>query len=387
MYRHRNRLGIILSVALAAELLGAAGPVAAARAAPVIVAGTFLDGHGVPVRHGAVILYLTRMDHVAIDAPLVALGTTNGRGAFRLVARNEAALAAAAAANDGWVNLHVVGVSGDAAGSVSVARRWDGLRWSRSGARRVRLRTARPLAPAERRNLPRLMGAAAERDGVPSDAWEANGLIFHDNPYCIRHNDAYTNEYTIVGELHTWSDVAASFSYGSTSDSDISVGISANGGSSWSLGGEVHVGTSTSNTITRTVGQFFGRTIRSGFEYVRYTYTGTFCYDGFTYFNPVRWTGGVIDGRNVDSRDGRCAQDHPGTTSLFGNGTTFDRSSADFTKFSAAASVFGAKVKAQSGASSNVKVHYEFGSAVYPHRLCGDTNYPLYSKRIFAGVP
>lgn len=394
----RPRAIFALSLAVVACGSAAAGvDLAVGRARPpVLVEGVVIGADGDPVA-ATLMLNLLDPDPQSSAAPLLAMGTADRRGRFRLQLEPSDALAGIAAANAGYLNLRLLAVTGEAKGLAMLSRRWDGRRWRANvGPAQLRVMAEEPLTDAQRLQLDRFRraGSAAQwraEAGRPSIEPRPHGAVGvvpagSDNPYCYRVNDQFLTRYTVIGELHTWRDMSATFSYGTSADSDISTGYSWDGGTTWALGGQLHIGTSTSTVSTKTAAaDYYGRAIRSQFEYVKYHFAGTFCYDDATYQSPWKWTGGgIIDGTSQTQYDGRCGTTYP-RVYVYDRNTTFARSTRDFVNWSGAASVFGLALKAQTGASSTASLTYTFGPETAFHRICGSNDYPSTAERVFAG--
>jgi hypothetical protein len=396
MHRWPRALAVPL---LASILLGAtqaASPVRAGPGAPVIAEGVLRDGQGHPAS-GSLMLNLIDPDPTAGAAPLLAMGQAGPGGRFRLRLDASAELRAAAASNGGYLNLRLLAVTDRTKGVAMISRTWDGGRWRGNLPNlEISLTADAPLSDEQGAQLPRLRASAAAAEGrtargqpsiqASEGALVGAAAIGSDNPYCYRINDEFRTAYTVIGELHTWRDMTATFGYGTSADSDISAGFSFDGGSTWTLAGQLHVGNATSTRSTKTVSSdHYGRTIRSQFEYVKYHYAGWFCYDDAVYQAPWRWTGGgIIAGSSQTRFDGKCGSTYP-KVYLYGRNTSWSRSSSDFTNWSLAASVFGAGLKAQTGASRSADITYTFGSASPYHRICGSDDYPARATRVFAG--
>jgi len=395
MHRCPRALPNLLVLSILAGL-ATTTPTAAVAPPAVIAEGLLRDAGGRPTS-GTLLLNLIDPDATSPAAPLLAMGTAGANGRFRLRLDPSPQLSAVAARQAGFLNMRLLAVSADAKGVAMLSRRWDGKRWApNAGPPQIDLTASAALTAAQRGELDRLRaaGTAAEQRaarGRPSVEVTGATLagasaIGSDNPYCLRVNDRFLTAYTVIGELHTWRDMTATFGYGTSADSDISAGFSFDGGKTWSLGGQLHVGNATSTRSTKTVSaNYYGRTIRSQFEYVKYHYAGWFCYDDTVYQSPWRWTGGgIIEGTSQAQFDGKCGRTYP-KVYLYGRNTTWSRTDNDFWNWSAAASVLGLSLKAQSGASSSADLTYTFGSATSYHRICGSDDYPARATRVFAG--
>ena len=187
---------------------------------------------------------------------------------------------------------------------------------------------------------------------------------------------------TVVGELHKWKDTTATFSYGQTADSDIGVGVNATG-NGWSLGGTVHI--SQSNSATVGWGGWapdttFGGQLRSQFRYELRHWGSPAC--GVEMIVPVGWAGGTSVGADVHQYDGHCdttgGQDYKG-------GSFLSRDSMRAYRYYGAVNVFGVGLDAQSGYSSSVRAHWDFGTASTNHWMCGNDGPSTTAPIVYAG--
>jgi len=96
------------------------------------------------------------------------------------------------------------------------------------------------------------------------------------------------------------------------------------------------------------------------------------------------YAAGALDGEDVSSFDHNCdISPYSSYAATFASGTTFDRNSYRAFNYDGAVSVFGATLKAQSGYSTNVWMHWAFTAK---RILCGDNSYVTQSARVFAGT-
>ncbi|HSM39079.1 MAG TPA: hypothetical protein VK838_07065, partial [Candidatus Limnocylindrales bacterium] len=361
MRNHRQTLAAVSLALLFGSATPGVQPVVSGSPVAAIVEGVLLDAGGHPAP-GTLMLNLLDPDPESRAAPLLAMGTAGRNGRFRLVLEPHSELLGIAAANAGYLNLRLLAVTETAKGAALLSRRWAGRRWQSNVApHRIAVVADAPLSGAQRRQLARFARAGSSAQarvdrGLPSVDITPAGLggkapLTSDNPYCNRVNDQFLTRYTVIGELHTWRDMAATFAYGKSADSDISTGYSWDGGSTWTLGGQLHIGNSTSTESTITASSnYYGRTVKSQFEFVKCHFAGMFCYDDATYQSPWRWTGGgIIAGASQTQFDGKCGTTYP-KVYRYDRDTTFARSTNDFVNWSAAASVLGLSLKARTGA-------------------------------------
>lgn len=390
--RSRRRVATLLSAVLAVSGFLTMLPVrlAAGRDEAQLASGRLLDGRGEPA-HGSVLAYL-EADGPERDgaAQIVATAASSPDGTYSLHLRPSPELLAAAAQNDGYLNLTLVGVTGDQITAVGISRRmtpagrWAARRGEVGQDLRANLRMDAEQA-AGAADLHRAVAEAALRSPgsatashVPPQGWEFG---------CAWRVMQTTTASTVIGELHTWNDHTASFTYGQTADSDIAVAVSYDGGATYRLSGAVHIGNSRSNAVTRNAPSLFGKLLRSSFEYRKKHYwpASSKCYMPSYQIRAYAWVAGLTDGANVRHFDGRCATLHGQWDTLFGPDTSWTREDNNFVTFDGAVSVMGVSLTAQSGASSYVRVTHTFGSARSTHRVCGNDNYITKASRVFAG--
>ena len=198
--------------------------------------------------------------------------------------------------------------------------------------------------------------------------------------------DGYMNRYAQVGEIHVDFDVTtARFTYGETADTTFDVAAKS-GTEDWSIIGSVHVGNTLATEVFANGG---GRTnfhaeLRSQFRFVNMKLFkdclgGPYrAWVGSQEVHALEWTGGGMSVSNTLTQPPRIAAN----TATYGPNTGWSRSSGTFVKWAATVGAFGARLGAQSGASTNVRVEYVFG-ARQTHYLYGDTSLPTTSKRVF----
>jgi hypothetical protein len=189
---------------------------------------------------------------------------------------------------------------------------------------------------------------------------------------------------TDIGEWHTAADMNETFTYGSTADSDIDVGVDGNNDGVWSISGSAHVGNSRSIDINPNRGPNWSTMVRSQFVYIKWHWN---CAVGHT-IEADRWVAGWTNGADVSSFDHQCKTTYNQYKTPFQRPGTYKRSSVDYAKFGAAVNAFGfLTLGAQSGMSTNAKIHYNFTQGNTQTRyLCGNNALIDNAKRIFAGT-
>jgi len=393
-----------LGVGGAALVLAGLAPTAVAGAAPApassaavglpLVSGVLTGADGHPVA-GQVSLMLdpgAKPVGTEVTVPVVASATAGADGRYQLtLAPDDPTVAAALAANHGWVNLMIVAEA-------------NGLRTMAETGRTSAANLASLASPpAAGSALPGptwvdRAGAApsvdfalaAGRPGVtalsPAQIAAGEAQTGAAAPPC-RYTVADSQQAgTVVGEIHKWKDTTATFSYGQTADSDIGVGVNATG-SGWSLSGTVHVSQSTSATVGWggwAADGIFGGQLQTQFQYERRHWINapgsTYC--GVESIVAVGWNGGTSVGADVHQYDGHCdtsgGQDYKG-------GSFLNRDSSRAYRYYGAVNVFGVGLDAQSGYSSSVRMHWDFGTGATNHWMCGNDGPSTSAAIVYAG--
>jgi len=306
---------------------------------------------------------------------VVATATTSLRGTATLYAEP---MALTAFADDtGWVNFESQVMMAGEPRFTSFSRRWTGAEWvDRDGRPAAVPLTMSTVAPSV---------AAAPSAARPMTGLSVTRLAPKGEVDCAWYDDSAENALTKIGEFHTGANTKGSFTYGSSSDSDIGVGY--NYGRGWSVGGTGHVGNSRSSYIRFNQGSNFHRQLLSTFRYVHWHLTlGPSCASasrwGVRYqkVTPSSWQSGselgaVIKGSFCMSAAGRRS---------FAPNSEFYRGSKRAYTYGAAAKAWGASLTATSGFSQFVDMNYQFGgNKKVRHYLCGRPDI-LSSKIIYA---
>lgn len=354
----------LASAILAVSLASAVAPAPMLAAAPDILAVGRLSGVG---QGRAGVEVFARLAG-ATDRPIVATTTTDVAGNYQLPAPALTPdVEDLAASNDGYLNLMVV-AAGQGIGGVTFTS--------------ARVQDGHISPELEPTSATASADTLIEQGGsIQTTAWgNATASPSYDTCY-PKTTLATSNSYTTVGEIHTWTDDAARFTYGQTADSDIAVGVSTNG-TNWSLDGTYHVGNSASSAVSMTRSGQFGKLVQSSFHYEKNYYTN--CPISYA-IEVTGWNSGMVEGSSVSSVDGKCSTAYASYRVIYGTATTFDRSSSSFVTFNGAVTLFGASLTAKSGASQYVKIHYDFGTGTSQHTLCGNNAMPTTAARIYAG--
>jgi len=208
-----------------------------------------------------------------------------------------------------------------------------------------------------------------------------NGCI----PYWVTVNQG--DFWTTVGELHAapWAS-AASFTYGSQADTNVGVAYSSNSGSTWGISGSVNISNTVTGSATRNVpaNTWFAYQQQGLFHYIEQQQYDTCLPGGDSNFQimATQWDGGLQDGAYVGSSDN---SPNKYTIALTPAEKWSRISNAAYT-YSAAASVFGATISAQSGFSNTVSINYTVDPNYPGGYLYGNDNFPLQSTIIYVAT-
>jgi len=344
------------------------------REAGMVVSGRLINasGHGLA---GWVWLNLPGPGSVNTTKSFVlARGRTDARGRFSLSAKDEAFARNLATKNGGWVNLELLAGSGHFYVYRSVPRAYIAMTGKWIGAGRKNKPVSLVIAH-------HTAGVAMSKKFLSPPHPFASGQAApacHDVSTVIAQRDSDT----VVGELHTAKSQTASFTYGTTADSNIAVGFTGPGAGGWSLSGETHVANSLGSSVTWTAGADFHHLLSTGFHYVkRKTYNN--CFGARYTVKATAWNGGETIGANAPDPSGKC-RNSPFNShkSQYAAGGIFRRHAQRAVRYGGAARVLGLSLSATSGYSKNVEATWTFSGY---GSLCGDTDFPTRAQRIFAG--
>jgi hypothetical protein len=329
------------------------------------------------------ILWTSKADYARHERAVGQLHRTDDAGNLAIPVRLDGRQRAAVSRNGDWLNMSLVAF--DAAGRpishVTTSRYLGSRPDGRAGAASVAHAGTVQLT-GEGRMAPAVGGTARAVDNARVAALAACTYYWEPASYALR--------YAQVGELHVDFDVPyARFTYGKSADTTFDV-VAQTGSSGWTLVGSVHVGNSLSATVFANAGgqANYHWALRTQFRFVNmriykdclggpyHAWTGTEEWDA------LEWTGVGMTLANTLTQPARKSAN----TSIFGARTGWSRSNSALTKWAAAVSVFGANMGAQSGASSFVRIEYEFGGR-QAHYLYGDNAPPGTSRRVFQDTP
>jgi hypothetical protein len=355
---------------------------------PVIVTGQLVLPKGVegPVG-GSVALYLPSTAVGLARDTLVATATSAADGTFTLRADPSPELIAAAAANDGQVNLDLVANANGWVYNHAVVRSLVDSSWVDEQGLAPGALALFPVNGAVMQTL--IPGAAA---GAKTGSTAYGGCATWRLPL------SSTRAWTTIGELHTPADTdVASFTYGRKADSYVSKAISLDG-TLWKLvGGSIRVGDDANSGSSTEAGVSHGldrwaREIQTEFVYTRYESTlvcGGLTVASHFEIRPTDWVGNVRTGADLRHLDDRCDEEHAQYVAPYGKNASVERNANRYGTFVGAATVtFGGisvALNARSGMSQYVRVSWKFGSKGTKHVLCGIDALLPNASRIFAG--
>jgi hypothetical protein len=368
----------LFALALVAAQLLTPGE-AAASEVPVIAAGRLLDATGQPAAGEVQLLAWPSRHDLAVGDTihLVPVGRTRvgPRGDFTLRSGATPQLAALAASNGGYVNFEARALVGRSLKEAHLSRYLTGTStggYASAGrqARDVAWRAGpdEAAAPLTLHLDPPASTQATGNDTRPMQGGCSGMKVI----------DSQIGE-TVIGELRTPPDtLKASFSYGKSADSEISVAARGASGP-WTLEGSHHIANAKGAAVTQKASGGEHLVVRSRFVYDKYEY---FCPSGRREkVAPREWLGDV----NAAPTAERGCKHAPDTRlGRYGRNSLFDRDKERAVTWSGAASIFGVAVSARSGYSERVRAHWDFGQESL-HLLCGDDGPPWQSSHIFAG--
>lgn len=346
-------------------LVAALFPVGSADAVdpPSAVSGQVIDESGEAVAGADVALYLASQT-TDQSAPVASTRSDEG-GNYALGVENTAILQDIADKNGGYVNFDLVVTTPTLVYMTALSRQYANGLWESSPSKNVAMNPASKAVVRER--------------NASFDATNMRTKV-----KCGKLPVRADTRFTDIGEYHSPNDSWGHFTYGRSADSDIGVGF-AQTGQGWHVSGSVHVGNTNSSNVGWQKGSNVGRRLQSQFKYMLYRWVSCVNPDKTVSheINAQAWTSGARNGQKNGALDNHC--DNSRFKAVFGKGTHFDRTSNTAVTFNGAVSIFGASLTAQSGYSTWVQSHWNFGDRTKAHVLCGSDNYIGYSHRIYAG--
>lgn len=373
-----------VALALAIALIGAAP----ASAATVLTSGTLTDAAGLPAP-GTVRVYAWPHHSRAMTLPLVGTAQAGAGGEFTVVARDAGRLLELAGQRDGWLDFtaaaDTLSGSGEWTFTGFVARTAAGVRVTPDDAVTTRAGAARiaSAAPAPRisiradRSRPAL--ATAARNGEPRCRNERQVT-----------RPRYSRALAVVGELNNAYDdgTQGRFTYGRehTADTEFGIAVSSDGGDTWFIGGENHVGDYGSATFPQAKRRY-ARKLRTLFEFSHQAARNNTCAVFDHYIRATSWIGGTNSDLRQPGALNRCDPHYLGPG--FEGGGEFHRKRNEAVRWTRGAAAFGVYLTAQSGFSENVSLDYTFGGPRRKrHYLCGPDgrSSPYEAGRVYSGA-
>jgi hypothetical protein len=355
---------------------------AAAGAPDAVVRVRVTDSADAPLAGAAVLATVLRTSKAAYDRHGSARGRllrTDAFGELIVPIKLDRQQRAAAGRNGDWVNISIVALDiGGQPVAQATTSRYIGSRAEEREQERLIMHSG----------VVHLVDRARVRAGGTADAATIQANLVPCTYYWDA--DGYMNRYAQVGELHVDFDVTtARFTYGETADTTFDVAAKSGTGD-WSFVGSVHVGNALATEVYANGGgqTNFHWALRTQFRFVNMKLFkdclgGPYrAWVGSQEVHALEWTGGGMTLSNTITQPPRLAAN----TATYGSNTGWKRSSGTFVKWAATVGAFGARLGAQSGASSNVRLEYAFGGR-RTHYLYGDTALPTTSKRVFQDTP
>jgi hypothetical protein len=370
-----------LLLAAAAALTGAAP----ADAATVLTSGTLTDAAGLPAP-GTVRVYAWPHSSRAMTLPLVGTAQAGAGGEFTVSADDTDELLELAEQRGGWLDFTAVAETMTGTGEWTftgfVARTPSGARVTSDDATDTAARIA-ASAPEPRiairagRPRPLLANAAGSAE-----------------PRCRNERQVtkpkHTRALAVVGELNNaYNDgTRGRFTYGRehTADTEFGIAMSSDGGDTWFIGGENHIGDYGSATFPPAKRRY-ARKLRTLFEFSHQAARNNTCAVFDHYIRATSWIGGTNSDLRQPGALNRCDPRHLGPG--FEGGGEFHRRRNNAVRWTRGAAAFGVYLTSRSGFSENVSLHYTFGGPIRKrHYLCGPDgrSSPYEAGRVFSGA-
>lgn len=309
--------------------------------------------------------------------------TTDSRGHYQIHLTPDRALLEKAASNGGYLNLELGVDAGDHDIQETVPAYWNGNGWGRPD----RVET---LPSTEHRTLLATDPKTSAVNGTKSSGqYSTLGTVS-----CSYVTTATPTTYTKVAEFHSTAYTTGKWTYGTSADSDIDVGLDYDGNGGWGVSGTAHVGTSLgSNTGVQVGGSLVGYYATTNMQYVEGYYKPYGSYSGYTTCSGLsvtpwtksvrasKWLGGTGSTGSLTQYD---CYDAP-QSSYRNNqlaGSFFSTSSSRAAKFNGAANFSYISLGATSGYSTNIDLHWDWNKG-RGGLSCGSNAYPPYAKIIY----
>ncbi len=385
-------VGFALVCAAGAGLMGS-GQAHADVGGSELISGTVVDAAGKSVSGAtvSVVLWPNELPLTGSITPQpVAWIVTGADGSYDLSAAMTPAIQAAENGNGGVANFELdvsephtglmtmwmFPASLSVGSAATIDRRASaGKRVWRSsitgGVTRHRVRLALG-APGVSRVASRFLRPVTSHAGPPACPWLPDGDL--------------GTRLVVVGEVHSWTGMDDTFSYGSTADTSVEVGITGTDGKT-SVGGAIHVGNSSSSGTTGGT-RISGRHANGNRVMTKFDVRRLKSCVGTTMTQVYRWNGldVYLGDQTVQDQDGACSRSPESRRHTFPLGQAFwNRNKNDATWFSAAISIGPFSLSSTSGYSTNVQSHWDF-SPSGSRTLCGNDAGIGTAHRVFAGA-
>jgi hypothetical protein len=364
------------------------GVAAAVRSLPNLASGVLRNAAGQAAAGRVLLFHDDLRDRNQLELLTTARSGADGLYTLRLLPNRSTV--AAASRNDGFVNFAVSGVTRTGVSRLHFfSARQDGRgAWvgQNEGTSAMEIRaTSRPPTPDYATRVEDALRAGGH--GVAGDPVDT----------CLYDLVQTFDAQTPVMELHTWySDLSGTATYArsNTADTAISVGVKYSG---WSTNGTTHVGNTMGAAVTETKTGPYGKVLQTSFRYDRWHFRTD---NYFICASPpqpqevveaVRWNGTNLQVSWDDTAfDGRCLTTWSAYKNRMLPGATFARWEQRLTSYGytlgANLGPFNINMVSTSGASTSVGYIYTAGTARRAYYICGNTDYPAFSLRIFAGT-
>jgi hypothetical protein len=375
------RAALVLAIALLVP--------ASADASTVLTSGTLTDAAGLPAP-GTVRVYAWPHSSRAIKLPLAGTAQAGAGGQFTVVADDTARLVELAAQRGGWLDFTAEAETASGRGEWTftgfVSRAAAGVRVTSDDAAAATRAAAARVAPQARE--PRIAIRADRRRPLLAAAAASHG------PRCRNERQVtaprYTRSLAVVGELNNAYDdgTRGTFTYGRehSADTEFGVAMSSDDGSTWSIGGETHIGDYGSVTFPPATRRY-ARKLRTLFEFSHQAARNNTCAVWDHYIRATSWIGGTNSQLRQPGALDRCEPRY--LNGGFEGTTGFHRTRNEAVRWTRGASAFGVYLTTRSGFSENVTLEYTFGGSVRKrHYLCGPDgrSSPYEAGRVYSGA-
>ncbi len=308
----------------------------------------------------------------------------DAKGRYQVAFTPTSEMVTASAKNDGWINFLLATASGSDYVLEGFSRHWNGKDWTSFGDQRP------GMSPGDMHQTIFAKDVKSGQVKYGTNSKLADRQFKEGQPApeslssCYYVHQSYSYDHTAVMEVHNSKDSDVTYAYGGTADSDIDIGINYDG-SSWTIGGSAHIGTSNGSAASGTRSIHFGQYVGSRFRYSRgylsHAGVGWCDYAGDAYIKADRWEGGTLS-YMFDVSVFDCL-DAPQSNWLehMPVGDSWTKNEARAARFGIAVSFPGVNLGATSGYSSRVDMTWKaVRNWIY---LCGNNAYPRYAQIVY----